>query len=376
MFVALAVLLAMTASAAGAAPAHALDRPPEQRVVGGIVADRAQTPWFALLNPVVNSRGYLCGGTILSEWWILTAAHCVTTDSGAPQSMVDIAGSGAWVNPVSLSSLGAPIQWSQVVVNPGWNPELGTGDIALVGTRTPMATAALPYSSDNSGPTSGTSVQVFGFGATSYGGPVSPVLRTANLLDIGGVSGGCGRYGQWYHSVNQLCAGFPTGALDSCQGDSGGPLTSMAGSVRVAVGVVSYGVECGSPDYPGVYTRVSSYADWIRMRTGLVPYSTQVGIQTPARLVPRKPCSSKFCSLNRGKKIRISMRNIGGTAASVRVTAPKLRVGPAALSVASGGAAASTLAISGSKRFCTPVRIWSDYVVVLSFKVRVNGGRC
>jgi len=63
---------------------------------------------------------------------------------------------------------------------------------------------------------------------------------------------------------NQICAGLEEGGVDSCQGDSGGPLY-MDGEI---FGVVSWGVGCAFPGYPGVYTEVSAYSDWISQVTG------------------------------------------------------------------------------------------------------------
>ena len=80
-----------------------------------------------------------------------------------------------------------------------------------------------------------------------------------------------GQYGPTAITNNMLCAAAP--GKDSCQGDSGGPL-AVKGKNKIyrQVGVVSFGMECARPGYPGVYTRVTSFLPWIRQRmTAPVP---------------------------------------------------------------------------------------------------------
>jgi trypsin len=345
----------------------------QPRVVGGIPANRAATPWFVLIAPVVGGQQYACGATAISPRWLLTAAHCVTSSTGVPQSGPDIAQSAAFVNPVSLAQIGPAIRWSSVTVNPGWNANLGTGDVALIRTDAAMAVTPLPVSSDTSGPTSGTALKVFGFGATSYGGSLSNTLLQGNVLDLAGTVGSCGGYGGWYHNSVQVCAGLNSGGVDACQGDSGGPLTAPAAGVPVSVGIVSWGVDCGAPGYPGVYTRTATYAGWIQSVTGVVPNPTPVGVRSPGVLVAAKPCGGRACKLSTKKRLTIRLRNAGGSAVSWAVSGKKISASPRSGSLASGAEWTSALRVSNKRKACTKVNVVGDGKTVTSFKVALNG---
>lgn len=104
---------------------------------------------------------------------------------------------------------------------------------------------------------------VVGWGAIEYGGPSSSKLRQVTL-PIWNNTDCEAAYSSKVINSRNLCAGFKEGGKDSCQGDSGGPLMLIGPHRRwTVVGVVSWGLRCGEAGFPGVYTRVNQYLEWI-----------------------------------------------------------------------------------------------------------------
>lgn len=101
---------------------------------------------------------------------------------------------------------------------------------------------------------------VTGFGALQEGGPQTTVLMKADVPIVDNYK--CSKN---YDPISdlKLCAGYDQGRIDACQGDSGGPLVCSQNGKAFLAGVVSYGIGCARPGYPGVYTNVKSFTDWI-----------------------------------------------------------------------------------------------------------------
>lgn len=111
----------------------------------------------------------------------------------------------------------------------------------------------------------GTMCTVSGFGTIRSGGPQARYLMKANVPLVDHQK--CKRS---YQSLTprQVCAGYDQGKIDSCQGDSGGPLACPQNGKFFLTGVVSYGIGCAKPGYPGVYTNVKEMMEWIETTKG------------------------------------------------------------------------------------------------------------
>jgi trypsin len=238
------------------------------RIVGGNPIDIAAAPWQVLLR--INNATQ-CGGAIISDTWILTAAHCM---SGVSPAQVEAFVGVTDQNHLTRDHL---VQVSQVIVNPGWNASTYSSDLALIGLSAPIATSAstmpvaLPLVLDaNTWPALGEQATISGWGTTTLSGSSSPLLRSATVQILSSPTDPkCGEYGSSFVPSNHVCAGMPQGGVDACQGDSGGPLNVVNNGAAVLAGIVSSGSGCADPKYPGLYTRVTSFIPWLRQYISL-----------------------------------------------------------------------------------------------------------
>jgi len=251
------------------------------RIVGGQEADPGEWPWqVAIVQRGADTyNGQFCGGSLISRDWVLTAAHCV--GSLTPNDIDVAAGLHNLVTPdPGFLRVGV----AEIIIHPGWYGG-GDSDIALLRLAEPIderpaAADALPIAFVRTAPGD----------APTFVGETSVVTGWGNTLgqpDPGGIDYPAGLHevevpvvsneycnAAYFGSItdNMLCAGLLRGGADSCQGDSGGPLVifdDAAGDWLLA-GIVSFGQGCGVPGIPGVYTRVSPFADWLRELT--VPF--------------------------------------------------------------------------------------------------------
>ena len=232
------------------------------RIVGGEPTTIEKNPWqVALIVTQNDGLTYLCGGSIVAQKWVLTAAHCFGESPDQSKALA-IAGAEdfkpAW-------RAGSGIESERVIVHEGYNPQTHEHDLALVKLRSPPNGKVIVLASQSLPIPVGQELDVTGWGATREGGDTSNNLLIAHVpyTDTAICNGPQSYNGKI--SDDMLCAGRQQGGVDSCQGDSGGPLVWRRDGVPILVGVVSFGDGCARRLKYGVYTRVSSYNGWIRM---------------------------------------------------------------------------------------------------------------
>ncbi len=253
------------------------------RIVGGNPIDITAAPWQVLLR--INNATQ-CGGSIIADTWILTAAHCMV---GVSPSQVE-----AYVGVTDQNHLTRDhlVPVSQVIVNPGFSATTYSSDLALIGLSAPITRSAsvqpisLPLIQDaNTWPAFGEQATITGWGTTTISGSSSALLRSATVQILTSPTDPkCGEYGTNFVPANHLCAGMPQGGVDACQGDSGGPLTVIYNGAAVLAGTVSSGSGCADPKYPGLYTRLTSFLPWLRQYVALPqsPPGAPTGVQAKA----------------------------------------------------------------------------------------------
>ena len=253
------------------------------RIIGGNPIDIASAPWQALLR--INKTTQ-CGGAIISDRWILTAAHCMTgISTGQVEAFVG-------VTDQNLLTRDRQVQVNQVIVNPEWNSATYSSDLALIGLSIPLVSTAtvqpiaLPLVQNSTvWPAAGELATISGWGSEALNGASSPLLRAATVQILTSpIDPKCGEYGTSFMPGNHVCAGLPQGGVDACQGDSGGPLTVAYNGAALLAGVVSSGSGCADPKFPGLYTRVTSFLPWLRQYVALP--KSQPGAPTAVLVKP------------------------------------------------------------------------------------------
>lgn len=233
------------------------------RIVGGTEVEEGEWPWQTSLQ---WDGAHRCGATLINDTWLVSAAHCFRRYTDPTRWTASF---GVTVRPPKMKH-----NVRRIIVHEKYKYPSHDYDIALVELSKPVSytnvvhKVCLPDASHEFHP--GDEMFVTGFGALQNDGYSQNHLRQVQVdlipTDI------CNEPQIYNNAITprMVCAGYLKGRRDACQGDSGGPLVSSdARDIWYLVGIVSWGEECGQPNKPGVYTRVTAFRDWIASKTGI-----------------------------------------------------------------------------------------------------------
>ncbi|TDG98097.1 hypothetical protein EPR50_G00214660 [Perca flavescens] len=240
----------------------------ESRIVGGTDATEGEWPWQVDIQ--TEKSGHICGGSIITESWVLSAAHCFPDPSDVRSYII-------YVGRYQLNAYNkymSTYRVSQVVIPSGYNEPHNGKDLALVKLSSSVTWSqyVLPICLPASGTLfpSGMQCHVTGWGNIRDDVPL-PGVGTLQKVQVPIISqSSCQEMYQTNPTeqvdilYDMICAGYQKGGMDSCQGDSGGPLVcQMENGTWVQAGVVSFGLGCAHQNQPGVYARLTTFSSFI-----------------------------------------------------------------------------------------------------------------
>ncbi|CAF4956064.1 unnamed protein product [Pieris macdunnoughi] len=236
------------------------------RIIGGNQVPTIMTyPYQAgIVATLATGWTSICGGALVSNTRVLTAAHCWWDGENQARSFTVVLGS------LTIFSGGTRLTTSDVVVHPSWNSKDIINDIAVVRISRVQFTnniqaIPLPSISDVNNAFAGVTATATGYGKTKdsqSGFPKTTQLHHVNLKIL--TNAVCQRsFSDVTIHGSHLCTDGSQ-RVGTCEGDSGGPLTTIVNNKRMLIGIVSFGLGDGCErGTPSVYTRVTAFLTWI-----------------------------------------------------------------------------------------------------------------
>lgn len=261
---ALGLLAVLAVPACGSATEESDVAVSQGAIVNGTPAPAGFWPWQVDVSHYGNQW---CGGSILTNEWVLTAAHCV--DGVSPTALTLRAGL------IDRDVPGAAVQTRNVqsiLVHPAFSAVSLDNDVALIHVDAAWSFNAnvQPIAIRSSEAPLGTNAVVTGWGQTTSLSASSRMLLETTLPVVS--NDACDSVGVGPTTSSMLCAGYPLGDHGGCYGDSGGPLiAARPGFARgwEQIGVVSWG--SGSCNSYTVFSRLSELHTWIAGVIGAAP---------------------------------------------------------------------------------------------------------
>ncbi|XP_071805389.1 mannan-binding lectin serine protease 1-like [Asterias amurensis] len=270
--------------------------PQPGRIVGGQESTPGSWPWQVLIN--IKAPGFgglrntICGGSVLNEEWILTAAHCVTGTEVSLTTYGKVVPNHTVVVSLGIHTRNSPAEHTvvrsalEIIKHAEFDHVTLDYDVALIHLNEsiqfndvirpiclPPQSTHIEQGDDkhvyipNVADTDTTAV-VIGWGQIQKGRSTSNVLLEV-YVGVNVPRNLCNMKLNDPVTTNMVCAGSTEGGLDSCGGDSGGPLMLRDDVTNryFTYGIVSWGEGCARPDKFGVYVRIENFVDWIQYET-------------------------------------------------------------------------------------------------------------
>ena len=257
-------VLALTFSLAGC----------QQRITGNFFARQGQFPYQVRVTAeLINGLKAVCGGSVLTSSWVVTAAHCVTTSPMASKGeKIEKVIIAAGENILSSPSKERQTRVAEKLVIPlDHDPSCYTYDIALILLEKDLElnkfVAPIPIPTEADLVSAGSTCLISGWGKTENGGDHSDKLKFGEVRIL--KQSVCQKKINFNLTLTRVCAGVLENDVSACSGDSGGPLACEHGTANKTTylqGITSFNSapdDCGDENTPVVYTAVANYSKWI-----------------------------------------------------------------------------------------------------------------
>ncbi|XP_050669941.1 brachyurin-like [Leptidea sinapis] len=235
------------------------------RIIGGnVVTSLSQYPYQAgIVATLTSKQQSICGGALISNTRVLTAAHCWWDGENQASSFEVVLGS------LTIFTGGTRITSKDVVVHSAWNVQDLTNDIAIVKITTVTFNSninaiEIPAATDVNTDFAGTTATATGYGKTSDSQTSFPTSTSLYKVDLKVITNTvCQKSFNIAISNGHVCTDGAN-KVGTCDGDSGGPLAVSWNNKTILIGIVSFGLEesCQSGT-PSVFTRVTAFLTWI-----------------------------------------------------------------------------------------------------------------
>ncbi|KAM6916083.1 urokinase-type plasminogen activator-like [Xenentodon cancila] len=257
------------------------------KIVGGYFIPIESHPWIAAIFHKRNK--FICGGSLISPCWVLTAAHCFNDGEDTKLRHLSVYLGKSAINDTDPERE-QRFTVEKLIIHQNYNETNYNNDIALLKIKNTngacavktdsVRTVCLPPPYTQLPP--GVTCSIAGFGKEHFDSwHFSQLLKQAEVTLLS--NNECKREVSYENlfTENMFCAASPDWSTDACKGDSGGPLVCEAAGRMFLFGVVSWGEGCASENKPGVYTQVTQYNKWIAAKMGLSKYTN--GLMYPQK---------------------------------------------------------------------------------------------